>query len=212
MIKRNIVLLLFMSFAVTAYAAEDRIDVAKVENNLPFQKKYSLVAPKVSERYEYYEVRGKNEKELRAQMTQNGCSWKDGKKYDSVTTWNVTWEYDHDRTPSSCSAESFRANVEVTFRFPEWVPNDDAPQSLVDRWNKYMQSLIDHENGHRDLVVGAAYELSLAVAKLPAAPTCSELDRAIRVLCSEYMLDMNTDQKAYDGATNHGARQGALFP
>jgi len=215
MITKIIILLLFMTFAtfaVTAFAAGDRIDIAKTEQNLPLQKKHRIVATKVTEKNEYYEVRGNCEKELRTEMTKNGCAWSDGRKYDSVTTWKVTWEYGYDRGPRTCSADSFQAKVELVSRYPQWARNDDAPQPLVEKWNSYLQSLEYHENGHRELAVAAADELTRAVEALPPAPTCAALDQEIRTLSREYMRELDVNEKAYDEDTTHGVKQGALFP
>ncbi len=210
--KRKIAFLIFMNLAATSFAGQQGVNVAKIDKDAarPFSKKISV--PVVTEKYEYYEVRGETEKDLRCQMTQNGCKWDDGKRYDSVTKWNVKWDYDYDRAPDSCSAESFRAAVEVTFRFPKWVHDEYSPTALTEKWDRYMQSLIVHENGHRDLAVTAAAELGRAVSELPPAATCADIDRNIRNLCREYMQKLNDDQKAYDSATVHGTKQGAVFP
>jgi predicted secreted Zn-dependent protease len=62
------------------------------------------------------------------------------------------------------------------------------------------------------MVVEAVEDLTRAVALLPAAPTCAELDRRVRSLCHERMAKLNDDAKEYDAATLHGAEQGAVFP
>lgn len=136
----------------------------------------------------------------------------DGKRYDSVTTWNVKWHYGYDRGPQTCSAESFKTSIDITFRFPKWVRDDGASQSLVDKWDCYMKNLVMHENGHRDMAVEAAEELARAVAAMPPASSCSELDRRVRALHKERMQKLNADEKKYDADTNHGHTQGAVFP
>jgi predicted secreted Zn-dependent protease len=62
------------------------------------------------------------------------------------------------------------------------------------------------------MVVEAVEDLTRAVALLPAAPTCAELDRRVHSLCHERMAKLNDDAKEYDAATLHGAEQGAVFP
>jgi|GEM_PF-3548165 len=213
MIKKILVFHLLMTAAVTTYAAEDSFKVANIDKNSSrLQIKSRAIPPLVTEKYQYYEIRGNNEKDLRYQMTQNGSTWDDGKKYDSVTSWNVTWDYGYDRTPQACAPDSFRPNIEIVFRFPKWVRTNDAPQSLVNKWDGYMKNLIIHEKGHRDMVVEAANELSHAVAELQSSSSCADLDRKVLVLCRKWVEKLNADEKAYDDATVHGATQGALFP
>jgi predicted secreted Zn-dependent protease len=212
MMKGIIVSLLLTTVAVTTFAAEDRVDVASIDKDPSLQINNRVVTPVVTEKYEYYEIRGGCEKELRNQMRQNGCKWNDGKKYDSLTRWHWKWDYDYDRTPQGCCADSFRATIEVIFRYPKWVRTDDAPQQLVDKWDGYMKNLIMHENGHRDMAVEAAAELSRTVAALPPASSCAELDRKVRALSRERMEKLNADAMRYDETTKHGFTQGAVFP
>jgi predicted secreted Zn-dependent protease len=193
-------------------AGEDRIDLASADKGHSRQIKQISAVPVVNEKYEYYEVRGNNEKDLRCQMTDHGCRWSDGRKYDSVTSWYVTWDYGYNRTPQGCSAESFKAIVDITFRFPKWVRSDEAPQAMTDKWDAYMKNLVAHENGHRDMAVAAAADLYREVSSLRPAPSCAEIDRKVKMLCRERIEQMNQDQKEYDATTVHGATQGAKFP
>jgi predicted secreted Zn-dependent protease len=211
MIKRISIFLALMAGAVTPVAAEDAIELASLNRNVPFLKHSRVVAPTVKETYEYYEITGDCENDLQTQLRQNGVRWSDGKTYDSLTSWHVTWDYGYDRTSDACSADSFRATVEITFRYPRWVTAGNAPDRLVEKWDGYLQNLIRHEEGHRDMAVEASAEFSRAVAALPPAPTCAELDRDVRDLSLVFMKKLNADQKEYDAVTSHGATQGAVF-
>jgi predicted secreted Zn-dependent protease len=91
------------------------------------------------------------------------------------------------------------------------VRADDAPDRLVEKWDGYLQNLIKHEEGHRDMAVEASAEFTRAVAALPPAPTCDELDHNVRTLSRAIMKKLNADQKEYDACTCHGATQGAVF-
>lgn len=210
--KKTIFISLLYLAAHPAFAGDGRIDIASVDRDIYHHRERIVLAPTVREKHELYEIKGYGEKELRDQMTQQGTAWSDGKKYDSVTRWHVKWDYEHDRSLQSCSAEAFQATAEITIRYPTWVRTDDAPQELADKWDAYLVSLIEHEKGHRDMVVEAVEDLTRAVAHLPAAPTCAELDRRVRSLCHERMAKLNDEAKDYDAATGHGAVQGAVFP
>jgi predicted secreted Zn-dependent protease len=210
LIKTLFIALLSLS-SFPAFAADDGIEIASVDRKF-YLRERAVLAPAVREKRELYEVTGCGESELRDQMTRQGTAWSDGKKYDSVTRWRVTWDYGHDRSLQSCSAEAFQATAEITIRYPKWVGRDNAPQELADKWEGYIASLIVHEEGHRDMVLEAVEDVTRAVAQLPAAPTCAELDRQVRSLCHERMAKLNADAKEYDIETLHGAEQGAVFP
>ena len=210
--KKAIVISLVYLTALPAFADDGRIDIASVDRDIYRHQERVVLAPAVREKHVLYEITGYGEKDLRDQMNRQGIAWSDGKKYDSVTSWHVTWDYEHERSLQSCSAEAFQATAEITIRYPKWVRTDAAPQELAHKWDGYLASLMEHEQGHRDMVVEAVEDLTRAVALLPAAPTCAELDRRVRSLCHERMAKLNDDAKEYDAATLHGAEQGAVFP
>lgn len=212
MIKESIFSLLLIFAAATTFAADGRFDIARIDKDIRPGIQNRVITPLVTEKYEYYEIRGNSEKELRGQMCRNGCSFNDGEKYDSVTSWHWRLNYGYDRAPGACIADSLKVALVIIYRYPKWVHTDGAPQPLVDKWDGYMKNLITHENGHRDLAVEAAAELSRALAALLPAATCAELDREVRALSRARMQKLNAEEKGYDESTIHGKTQGAVFP
>jgi predicted secreted Zn-dependent protease len=202
---------LILCLTATALAGEDRPIIADLGKG-PAPQKKNVTQPIVIEKYDYYEVGGCCEKDIQCDLKQKCIKWSDGKKYDSITSWKVKWDYGYDRAPETCSVDSFRVTVAISFRFPKWARPGDAPQQLVDKWDSYMKNLVIHENGHRDMAVEVATELSSAVADLPPALTCAEIDREVQKLSRTYMMKLKEDEKEYDAATNHGHTQGAVFP
>jgi len=203
--------LLLATLSVTTSEAEDRVDIASIEREQTILRT-KVLPPVVTETYEYYEVCGCDEEELHCDLKQKCVRWSDGHKYDSLTSWDVKWDHRYDQASERCAINSFKPIVEITFRYPRWKRTDDAPRPLVEKWDRYLENLIIHENGHRDRVVDAAADLSRAVAQLPPAPTCADLDRNVRALFRMRMAKMNKDQREYDETTKHGATQGAVFP
>ncbi len=212
MLKGICALFLLITIAGTVSAGEQGINVADARKISPVTTGNSAIAPVVREKYEYYEVCGCCEKDLQGDLKQKCIRWSDGKKYDSVTNWKLKWDYGHNQASGTCAVDSFTVTVDITFHVPKWVPTDGAPQPLVEKWNRYLENLMMHEKGHRDKAVEAANELTHSVAALPPARTCGELDREVQVLGLAEKNKLLQDQKDYDDATKHGAKQGAVFP
>jgi len=210
--KKILFFLLLFPTAHHSFATDNRFDIASLDKDSYRHDQRKALAPAVRETHEYYEINGWGEKELRDQMTRQGTAWSDGKKYDSITRWRVKWDYEYDRSAQSCSAATFQATAEITIRYPRWVRDDDASPETSNKWDVYLSGLVDHEKGHRDMVVEAVEDITHAVAQLPAAPTCAELDRKVRSLCHDRLAKLNDEAKEYDAATLHGAEQGAVFP
>jgi len=187
-------------------------DAAQSDARVPSEKVNVVMPPVVNEKYEYYEVCGCCEKDLHCDLKDKCIKWSDGNKYDSVTNWKVTWDYGVKRSPRQCTVDSFTVTVDVVFHLPKWARPGDAPPSLVEKWDNYTEKLIVHEKGHRDRAVDAATELTRAIAELPPASTCSDIDRAVHKLCHARMDRLLEDQETYDEVTKHGYTQGAAFP
>lgn len=192
--------------------AQGNVDIASIDKNSRQEVRRQAAHPVVTEKYEYYDIAGSNEKEMRLQMSKNGTKWDDGKVYNALTTWNVKWDYDYNCTAKGCTPDLFKARVAITFRYPRWNRPAGAPEPLATKWETYMANLIFHENGHRDMAVEQTAALAAAVEQLPPAPSRAELDRRIETLVNDRMAKMNADEKEYDVVTIHGATQGAVFP
>jgi len=206
------VFLVLIAIAATSTAQEKNIDLANSGKDLTVRMENNVAPPVVKEKYEYYEVCGCSEKDVQCELKQKCISWTDGQKYDSLTSWKVKWDYDYNRTPQTCTTDSFTVTVDVVFRLPKWVKTGNAPQPLVEKWDAYVAKLIVHENGHRDRAVDAATEITRAVRELPAARTCAKLDEEVQALSQERLKKLTKDQEQYDAVTKHGRTQGAVFP
>ncbi len=212
--RRFGLMVLCLSLSATAFAGEHGAGVVLAGNGVvPWEvKKDNLIPPKVNEKYIYYDICGLCETDLQCDLKKKCIKWTDGEKYDSVTSWEIKWDYVRSRAPGVCSAEDFTVTVNVVFRLPRWQRTNAVPRALADKWDTYMKNLMTHENGHRDLAVAAATDLSRDVAELAPVQTCDELDRRIDALSRIRMRKLDEAQKEYDEKTEHGRKQGAVFP
>ncbi len=212
MLQMMIALALFLAVVVPIPTDAAGTGERPIGNDVAGPMRNTTAPPVLRERYDYYEVCGCCEKDLQCDLAKKCVGSNAGKKYDSMTDWKLKWDYGRSRGPALCAADSFTVTVYITFHLPKWARAADAPQALMDKWEKYEESLLVHEKQHEELAIDAAIELTHAVGELPSARTCDELDRNVRRLAEERSRRLTEDQKAYDKATNHGVTQGAVFP
>ncbi len=175
-------------------------------------KKNSVRDPVLKVKNEYYKVCGCSDKDIQCDLKVKSIKCDDGKKYDSVTNWKMTWNYGTSKSASGCFTDAFTVTVDVVFRLPKWARDVKAPQQLADRWDAYVKNILVHEGGHRDRAMIAAVELTQAVAALPPARTCSQLGREVNKIAHARINRLYEEQAAYDEATDHGRSQGVRFP
>lgn len=83
---------------------------------------------------------------------------------------------------------------------------------MVDQWNAYLDALRRHENGHREIGVGAGQAIYQAVDQLPSYDSCDALEQAAEATGRRILEQHRQQELDYDQATNHGATQGVRFP
>ena len=172
---------------------------------------HASAEPEVHVDYEYYEIRGETADQLRQAMNAQGTVWKNRKTYDAYTSWNVSWSFDRRTGKGGCHVDSVKTVVKVTHRFPKWKDRLFASLDLQEKWTAYMKALKEHENGHRDLAVGAAREIEWSLTNLDASPNCEEIRIRANALAQEILRNYREKESAYDAITRFGETQGAVF-
>jgi predicted secreted Zn-dependent protease len=168
--------------------------------------------PEVLVEYTYYEIRGDTAEQLRQGMNAQGTVWKNGKTYDAYTSWNVSWSFERRPGRNGCYVDSVKTIVKAIHRFPRWKDRVFASFDLQEKWNGYMKALKEHENGHKDIAVGAAREIEWALTNLDASPNCEEIRIRANALAQEILRKYEEQESAYDAITRFGETQGAVFP
>jgi predicted secreted Zn-dependent protease len=167
--------------------------------------------PQISESFDYYDIAGMSESELRRQMDVNGNLWNDGKRYAGMTFWNVRWMTYPRMNKDLCSVDKIDAFVDVKFRMPRWSNNSTAPANVQNWWTWYYDGLLKHENGHRDLGVEAARELQRKIAEVQPHKTCKELYETANKVGNKVLEKYKQLERDYDARTKHGLDQEAAY-
>jgi predicted secreted Zn-dependent protease len=151
----------------------------------------------------YYDINGSTETELRDQMNALAPVGPDGYHGDALTTWFIHWKWEGYGT-EDCDLSSVTATYDIKVTLPRWNPPQEASSALVEKWNKYVLALANHEKGHVDNVIA---NLPVVINSIHRA-TCSTAEtKAQDILSGIRLNDTN-----FDATTNHGATQGAQFP
>ncbi len=89
---------------------------------------------------------------------------------------------------------------------PAWVP-----PLMVNEWNRYLDAVWAHEQGHENLAMQAGSATVQAIEALPPAGSCRELNRQVQATGQAVVAHYALLQDNYDIATGHGALQGAVL-
>jgi predicted secreted Zn-dependent protease len=166
----------------------------------------------LSEKNEYYTINGNTKEELQNQMDALGPEDYDGKYY-AYAGWTINWDYPYRKVENRCVLyEPITVDVKVTYTLPEWNAPSSISSELSTKWKNYMEKLMLHEKGHKDIAYRNAEHILGEFKKLRSHDTCdlflTEMDR----IGFEYINRAHDEDKKYDHETDHGATQGAAFP
>lgn len=125
-----------------------------------------------------------------------------GRAVASLTTWSLDWTWI--RQPAEpCVVADVDVHLDIQVELPRWEADPSADSALTAEWERYLDALRVHEEGHVALIRGLAARLEPAVT----AAGCDEARPAGMAILNE-IRSANT---AYDDITESGRLQGASF-
>ncbi|WP_298092335.1 DUF922 domain-containing protein [uncultured Sphingomonas sp.] len=158
-------------------------------------------------RMDRYPVRGRDVAAVRAALDAARVrDEQDGTMVEAYThgriqgTWQAPARADHD---APCRPEAVIIRYSATMRLPYLAEPDPLPE-LAQAWRLYALNLERHEAQHLERIRRALPRLAEAIAAAP----CTGADAAGAVVLDE----IRADGRAYDTETEHGRREGAVFP
>jgi predicted secreted Zn-dependent protease len=157
-----------------------------------------------------YRVTGSTAAELRRSMLSAGPEEEGGTWY-GYTTWHVRWRYDYAAVAGGCEIQEVDVSFRSRVRLPRWDPPDDADEELVSAWRAFVDALREHEYGHRDIGARAARDILRRLRSL-RRDRCDGMEERANTLAHRILDRYREREEAYDRRTNHGERQGAVWP
>jgi predicted secreted Zn-dependent protease len=148
-----------------------------------------------------YDVHGRTRDELGTNL---------GPGHVADTRWRVEWKYRFEST-KACRLTSFRVDVTARIRMPRWVERGAAAPKLRASWDAFDSALRKHEEGHREHGIEAGREIAREARSLGARGDCAALRAEVERMANAVIDRFHLQDEAYDRATQHGVRQGAIL-
>ena len=159
----------------------------------------------------YYDVTGETPAEIWQEMKAHGPVGKDGVRYNGNTKWSVRWRYPYARSAEGCATGPVAVRLSVVYTLPRWDRPRGASTELESQWERFIEALDEHEQGHAEFGRQAAREIKQALEAIPARSSCESLSRIANATGAEILELTRPQEREYDRRTNHGATQGTAF-
>ncbi len=112
------------------------------------------------------------------------------------SSWKLSYQYQPGRELGRCVVGAVTTKLELGMTLPRWAPPAGTPQDLVERWQRYLNALVSHQNTRLDRAREFERALKPALAATPPAPDCPALD----VEVYERYRALQRDEEARDVA------------
>jgi len=168
--------------------------------------------PAIRDNVEYRDIRGNSVAALVASLDRLAIADTEGHRFYGNTHWELRWNFRVESDGGDCSISSVDVDLDVRTTLPRWNPPPLAHRDLVNRWNRFSKALKTHEDGHRTIAIEAAREIANRIGKTAPTRDCDRMKQTIGNLADRIMRDYKLKERRYDESTDHGRRQGAVFP
>ena len=164
-----------------------------------------LAKVKVSKKTIFYSVYGLNGNEIR-----NSMNSKRSGSYDAYTKWDIKWNYKWKNAGDKCKTSSLDVSIFVSYTLPKWKDEDKAGIDVKKKWSAYYKALLKHEQGHAKIGLKAANEIENILLSLRA--DCYSFENIANAKAKAIIKKYGKIEDEYDRSTNHGMKNGAVFP
>jgi predicted secreted Zn-dependent protease len=151
----------------------------------------------------HYEIEGASVQEIRNQLDIHGPPDSNGISHDAHTIWGIRWNWPGYGSPLGNVS---RADItcKVMIILPRLKNTEDLPKELREKWNRYVDALLQHEMEH----VAIARECKSAIERVIRKSHPKEADKVATAILREHKeKEVSMDQK-----TEHGKKNGTRFP
>jgi len=160
-----------------------------------------------------YEIRGRDDHDLLREMRRKGPGIDDiGTRLGvHVAQWRWSYNYRTGGGSDRCRVADATVLLRSVIVLPDWLDRNGAPGEVARAWPRFLAALVEHETGHRNRAKALGVMLWQSLLGLQAE-TCEALEALVSETAQRVVEEGDAAQRAYDRETEHGIRQGAVWP
>lgn len=152
-----------------------------------------------------YEVRGRSARGVRESMNdERPAAEGDDARHDARTRWSYRPRWNR-TADGQCDAASATVTLSLTIVLPDLATREALSRDERAGWDAYFAALVKHEWNHGRI---AEKGQELMETALRGAPNCEAMTAVVRT----YVAEITAASREYDAQTEHGRKEGAVFP
>jgi predicted secreted Zn-dependent protease len=128
------------------------------------------------------------------------------------TDYFISAQWSYQPTARGCEVESGTVTLAMTMTLPALSSTVGMPPDLLNRWTTFISNTITHESGHVKLNYQGASDFQRDLGNALPASDCTTIEPRLNDLFTRATGAIRQSNIDYDAETEHGAKQGAVFP
>jgi predicted secreted Zn-dependent protease len=121
----------------------------------------------------WYDIEGSDHPSLLSSLNARGAQL-------GQSSWKLSYSYVPRRGKDACAVASVSTKLELAVTLPRWTPPQGTPQDLIGRWERFLKTLLSHQNARLEHARELERAVASALTGLPPAADCAALDAAVR--------------------------------
>lgn len=160
--------------------------------------------------YSYYDVHGRTLEDIHASLVDGGPET-GGETFYAVTGVETGFRYRQVQQGPICRLEDVGVQAQVIMRLPQWNGREQASSSVRHAWDRFFDHLTLHEAEHYRIIELGVRKVYTSLLDL-RAHSCNVLDSQAKLLVQSISDDLSAQNASLDLDTDHGAKDGAVWP
>ncbi|MCE2571633.1 DUF922 domain-containing protein [Motilimonas eburnea] len=160
--------------------------------------KLDTLSPNVNVNFKFYDLEAQSMYELFQKIRIVGPAGQAGNKAAGKASYNMNWQLAFEQKGNQCRVGDAGVDIEIDIVVPRWLNVDEQSEKAQAQWQIYLGGLLDHESGHKDIVVNAAEQLIESIKVAPTNLNCAQLQQRVDKAGYRYLAKAKVESSDYD--------------
>ncbi len=160
--------------------------------------KLTTLSPNVNVNFKFYDLEAQSMYELFQKIRIVGPAGQAGNKAAGKASYNMNWQLALEQKGKQCRIGDAGVDIEIDIVVPRWLNVDEQSETSQSHWQTYLGGLLDHESGHKDIVVEAAEQLIADIKSAPTNLDCGQLQKRVDQAGYRYLARAKDESNVYD--------------
>ncbi|MCE0556746.1 MULTISPECIES: DUF922 domain-containing protein [unclassified Motilimonas] len=160
--------------------------------------KLDMLTPNVNVNFKFYDLEAKSMYELFQKIRIVGPAGQAGNKAAGKASYSMNWQLNFEKNGAQCRVGDGAVDIEIDIVVPRWLNVDSQSEQSQAHWQTYLGGLLDHESGHKDIVLKAADKLIDYIKSSPVNKGCAQLQQQIDKAGYQFLAQAKAESDTYD--------------